>query len=106
MAGTQRQINFNKLKDIMQRALNIYFITRLKGVVEMAIVQIADFGEINGVRTYRVNGDKQDLERIIEECRNEDANCFLDTPELEYLRKGCWTLLIKLKIAVEVGDDS
>jgi hypothetical protein len=71
----------------------------------MAIVQICDFGERNGVKTYRVNGDKIDLEKIIAACRKEDANCFDDKPELEYLRKGCWTLLIKIKVAVEVGDD-
>ena len=72
----------------------------------MSIVQIADFGEKNGVKTYRINGDKVDLERIIEECRNTDAECFDDSPELEYVRKDCWTLLLKIKVAVEVGGDS
>ena len=70
----------------------------------MAIVQIADFGEKNGVRTYRVNGDKVDLERIIAECRKEDANCFDGEPELERTFRH-WTLLIKLKVAVGVGDE-
>lgn len=71
----------------------------------MAIVQISDFGERNGVKTYRVNGDKLDLEKLIEECRKADANCFYESPELEQLRKGCWTILIKLKVAVEVGGE-
>lgn len=69
----------------------------------MAIVQVCDFGETDGVKTYRVNGDKQDLEKIIELCRKEDAT--YDKPELEHVRKGCWTLLIKVKVAVEVGGD-
>lgn len=70
----------------------------------MAIVQVADFGESNGVRTYRVHGDKADLEKIIEECRDEDPNCFDTEPQLEKVWKS-WTLLIRLKVAVEVGDD-
>ncbi len=70
----------------------------------MAIVQICDFGEYNGVQTYRVNGDRRDLERIIAECRKEDKNCFHDSPELNYVRNNSWTLLIKLKVAVRVGD--
>ena len=70
----------------------------------MALVQICDFGEYNGVKTYRIHGDKPDLERIIAECRKEDENCFEDSPELDFVRHGSWTLLIKLKIAVEVGD--
>ena len=71
----------------------------------MAIVQISDFGERNGVQIYRVNGDKLDLEKLIQECREADANCFYESPELEYLRKGCWTTLVKIKIAVGVGDE-
>lgn len=63
----------------------------------MAIVQVCDFGETDGVRMYRVNGDREDLERIIETCRKEDAT-FHESPELEYLRKGCWTLLLQLKV--------
>jgi hypothetical protein len=88
----------------LQRALNIYFITRLKGGIYMAIVQVADFGEYDGVRTYRVNGDKVDLERIIADCRKEDTNCFDGEPELEKTLRH-WTLLIRLKVAVQVGDE-
>lgn len=71
----------------------------------MAIVQIGDYGEKDGVRTYRIHGGKNDLLKIIEECRKEDANCFDDSPEIESLGRGCWTMLLKLKVAVEVGDE-
>lgn len=70
----------------------------------MAIVQICDFGEENGVQTYRVNGGRMDLEMIIAACRREDENCFHGSPELKYVRKGSWTLLLRLKVAVKVGD--
>ncbi len=70
----------------------------------MALVQICDFGELNGIKTYRINGDRHNLEKIIEECRKEDDNCFHGTPELKYVYKGSWTLLLRIKVAMKVGD--
>ena len=63
----------------------------------MAIVQICDFGEKDGVKMYRIHGDKVDLEKILETCREEDAK-FEDEPVLEYTRKGIWTILLRIKI--------
>jgi hypothetical protein len=70
----------------------------------MAIVQICDFKEINGVKMYRVNGDKEDLEKIIETCREDGAKLEVE-PTLEYVRKGVWTILLKIKVPVGVGGD-
>jgi hypothetical protein len=65
----------------------------------MAIWLIGDYGIINGVKIYRVNGNKSDLERIIDEVRKEGGK-FDDTPEIHHIRKDEYTLLIKLKVAV------
>jgi hypothetical protein len=70
----------------------------------MAIVQIGDFGEKNGVRTYSIQGDKADLERIIDECRKMDAK-FDDTPNMVHVRRGTWSMVLKVKVAVEVGGE-
>jgi hypothetical protein len=70
----------------------------------MAIVQIGDFGERNGVRTYSIQGDKGDLLKILEECRKMDAK-FDDTPNLVFVRKTVWSMLLKVKVAVEVGGE-
>ena len=39
----------------------------------MAIVQICDFGEKDGIKMYRVHGEKIDLEKILQACHDEDA---------------------------------
>jgi hypothetical protein len=69
----------------------------------MAIIQVGDFGEINGVRTYRINGDKPDLEKIIDECRKLDAK-FEDVPEIHKTHR-CYSLLLKIRVPVQVGED-
>ena len=70
----------------------------------MAVVQICDFGERDGVKMYRVHGDKEDLEKILETCREEGAKLESE-PVLEYTRKGIWTILLRIKIPVGVGGD-
>lgn len=70
----------------------------------MAVVQICDFGERDGVKMYRVHGDKVDLEKILETCREEGAKLESE-PTLEYTRKGVWTILLRIKIPVGVGGD-
>lgn len=69
----------------------------------MAVVQICDFGEKDGVKTYRVHGDKADLEKIIQTIIDEDG-CFHQAPALEHVRKGVWTILLKIKVPVGVGE--
>ena len=70
----------------------------------MAVVQICDFGERDGVKMYRVHGDKEDLEKILETCREEGAKLESE-PVMEYTRKGIWTILLRIKIPVGVGGD-
>jgi hypothetical protein len=70
----------------------------------MAIVQIGDFGEHNGVRTFSIQGDKKDLYTILDECRKEDAR-FDDTPNIVHVHRSLWSMVLKLKVAVEVGGE-
>lgn len=87
----------------MQRALNILFNTRLKGGISLAIVQIVDFGKTDGVQVFRINGDKVDLERIVQECRDEDAEFSGGEPEVVKTHQ-TWTLLLKVKLPVKTGE--
>jgi hypothetical protein len=59
---------------------------------------IGDFGEKNGVRTYRICGSKEDVYRVLEEAR-EMGHKFDDTPIVNYVFRGQWTTLLKLKVA-------
>ena len=69
----------------------------------MAIVQVADFGENNGIRTFRINGNKEDLQRIINECRKEKAE-IINPAEIQHVYRGDWTLLLKIKVAAKVSE--
>ena len=68
----------------------------------MAIVQIGDFGMKDGVRTYSIQGDKADLYKIIDECREMDAK-FDDTPNVVHVHRSLWSMVLKIKLPVEVG---
>jgi hypothetical protein len=68
----------------------------------MASVMVGNFGIKNGVQTYRICGVKEDLFKIIEECR-EMGYKFNDTPAINHVHRGQWTLLLNLKVPVEVG---
>jgi hypothetical protein len=70
----------------------------------MSIVQIGDFGEIDGVRTFSIQGDKEDLEKIVVECRKMDTKFEID-PVVDFVRKGLWHVILKIKIPVNVGDE-
>lgn len=63
----------------------------------MGAVYVFDFGEENGVHTLRINGSKEDLEKVIETCREEKAN-FEGVPILNHVHRGDWTLLLKLRM--------
>lgn len=69
----------------------------------MASVIVADFGVIDGVHTYRINGNKEDLTRIIEECKEEDAE-FEVAPVIEHVRRSGYTMLLKIKVPIGVGS--
>jgi hypothetical protein len=68
----------------------------------MASLMIGNFGNINGVQTFRVCGSKDDLYKVIDECRTM-GHKFHDTPNLTHVRQGQWTMLLQLKVPVEVG---
>lgn len=70
----------------------------------MGIVQICDFGEKDGIQIYRVHGLKNDLEELLQACHDEDAK-FDKAPVLEHVRKGLWTILLKIKVPVGVGGE-
>jgi hypothetical protein len=68
----------------------------------MAIVMIGDFGkDEEGVYTYRINGDKADLEKIIQESKDLGYE-FWTEPVIEKIWKN-YTLLLKIYIPEEMG---
>jgi hypothetical protein len=69
----------------------------------MRNIQVFDYGLHDGIRTYRITGRKADLERIIQECQNADAR-FHFAPRIERYQHGQWTILLKLKLPMEVGE--
>jgi hypothetical protein len=66
-------------------------------------VMVGDFGNKNGVQTFRVCGTKEDLYKIITECR-EMGHKFYETPVMNLVYRGQWTMVLKLKVPVEVGQ--
>jgi hypothetical protein len=61
----------------------------------MKVEIIGHFKPVNGVQTYRINGDKEALYAIIDDCRKNEIR-FDDTPIINPLRKGQWTMLLKI----------
>jgi hypothetical protein len=68
----------------------------------MTVEVIGKFKPHKGVQAYRVNGSYDDLYKILAELRKVDA-VFGDTPLIHSLRKGQWTMLIKLVLPAELG---
>lgn len=66
----------------------------------MASVMIGNFGTKEGIATYRICGAKEDLIKIINECKLMDA-VFENTPIVSHVHRGQWTMLLKLKVYVE-----
>lgn len=64
----------------------------------MGSLMIGDFGEKNGVRTYRICGTKEDIYKVIEEARVM-GHKFADTPIINHVFRGQWSTLLQLKIA-------
>jgi hypothetical protein len=69
----------------------------------LATVLVADFGENDGIRTFRINGKKEALQRILNECHKENAE-IINSAEIEHVRKNDWTVLLKIRIAAKVSD--
>lgn len=68
----------------------------------MTIEVIGKFKPQKGVQTYRINGSYDDLYKIIDELREVNAK-FDQTPLIQKLRKGQWTMLLKIKLPTEIG---
>lgn len=63
----------------------------------MPSVFVGNFGVKDGVQTYRVNGSFDDLQTILDEIMQEDGN-FYEFPEIERLRHGLCTMLLKIRV--------
>lgn len=61
----------------------------------MGSVMVGNFGIQKGIQTFRICGNKEDLYRIIEECRTMEAK-FYDTPNILHVHRGQWTMLLQL----------
>lgn len=62
-------------------------------------VIVCNFGVLNGFQTYRVNGSFEDLQKILDEIFSEDVNATVgELPEIERLRLGQCTMLLKLRV--------
>jgi hypothetical protein len=85
----------------MQKALNTY-----KGKKEgkrLGNVFIADFGLKNRIRTYRVNGTKEDLLKLLNACAEEDAK-FVAFPEIKHVHRSEWTVLLEIELSGREGE--
>lgn len=69
----------------------------------MAGIFISDFGISDDIKTYRANGSKKDLMLLIRECRDINT-IFIETPEIEHVRKEEWTVLLKIKLPIGVNS--
>jgi hypothetical protein len=67
----------------------------------MGGIFIADFGVQDHVKIYRANGTKEDLKNLLRECKIAGAE-FTETPELEYVHKNEWTVLLKIRLSTGV----
>jgi hypothetical protein len=64
---------------------------------------IGSFGVKNGVETVRICGTKIEINELLVQAV-KDGYTFNDTPNLLHVHRGQWTLLLKLKVPVEVGQ--
>lgn len=60
-------------------------------------VIVHDFGLHDGVQTYRVMGVKEDLEKVLMECYDAQAN-FDVIPEISHVHRGSYTMVLKIKV--------
>jgi hypothetical protein len=60
---------------------------------------VCNFGIINGFQTYRIHGSFEDLQKILDEIFEEGLNADVgEFPEIERLRHGQCTMLLKIKV--------
>jgi hypothetical protein len=68
----------------------------------MGTVMIGNFGLKDGLQVYRVCGLKEDIEKLVQEAIEMDAE-FSELPYIEHIHNGQWSVLLKIKIPVGVG---
>jgi hypothetical protein len=54
------------------------------------------------VQTFRICGEKEDIYKVLKEARDMGHE-FADTPIIKYVHHGQWTVLLNIKVPVEVG---
>jgi Mg2+/Co2+ transporter CorC len=65
---------------------------------------IGSFGIKNGVETVRVCGTKNEIHELLVGAV-KDGYKFHDTPNILHVHRGQWTVLLYMKIPVEVGKN-
>lgn len=68
----------------------------------MGSIMVGNWGIKDNVQTYRICGEKDDIYKIIHEAREMQA-IFAEIPAIKYVHHGQWTVLLKIKVPVEVG---
>jgi hypothetical protein len=69
----------------------------------MGSIFIADFGTKDNVKTFRINGSKEDLLKLITECVEVDVK-FIENPQIEPVKKNEFTVLLKIELSMKDGE--
>jgi hypothetical protein len=79
---------------------NIFKIHESKG--GDSVVMVGEWKAKEGIQSYTITGSYDEIYRIIDEVRQEGGK-FADTPNICRVHAGQWHVLLKLKVAAEVG---
>lgn len=66
------------------------------------MVMVGEWAPRDGYKAYTITGTRDEIYKIIGEVR-EAGGKFADTPNICHIHRGQYHVLLKLKIAVEVG---
>jgi hypothetical protein len=66
------------------------------------MVMVGEWKAKDGQRSFTVCGTKEEIYQVLEAVR-ESGGKFADTPVVNYVHRGQWHTLLKLKVPVEVG---
>ena len=69
----------------------------------MGKIFIADFGTKDNIKTFRINGNREDLIKLVTECTEIDAK-FIEPPEMERIRRSEWTMVLKIDLGRGISD--
>lgn len=68
----------------------------------MGSIMVGNWGIKDNVQTYRICGEKEDIYKILKEARDM-GHTFCETPKIFHVHHGQYTVLLKIKMPVEVG---